>query len=82
MEATELYKATFKFNQEPNCISDEDDWEELEIECVSDLGIDASDGKFFMVIRTSKWSIDSVADLEKLVKRIKKVILKQNKNGK
>ena len=76
MEKPELYKMLFKFNQDPNCLSDVDDWEELEIECMSDLGIDASDGRFFMVLKTEKWSIDSVAELEELVERIKRVMNK------
>ena len=76
MEKPELYKMLFKFNQDPNCLSDVDDWEELEIECMADLGIDASEGRFFMVLKTEKWSIDSVADLEELVERIKRVMNK------
>lgn len=76
MEKPELYKMSFKFTQEPNCLSHEDDYEELEIECMSDLGIDASEGRFFMVLKTEKWSIDSVAELEELVERIKRVMNK------
>ena len=77
MEETELYKAVFTFTQDPNCISDSEDWEELQIELVSDLGIDASSGRCFMVLKTDKWSIDSIADLEELVERIKRVINKE-----
>jgi hypothetical protein len=82
MGKPELYTMSFKFSQEANCLSHNDDFEELEIECFSDLGIDAGDG-FFMVLKTEKWSIDSVADLEELVERIKRVMNKTEiKDGK
>jgi len=83
MGKPELYTMSFKFSQEANCLSHEDDFEELQIECMADLGIDASDGRFFMVLKTEKWSIDSVADLEELVERIKRVMNKTEiKDGK
>jgi hypothetical protein len=70
-----LEKATFKFSQDTNCLSDQDDFETLIIEAQSSLGIDRDDGCFF-VLKTKKWSIDSVEDLEKLFNRIRKVINK------
>jgi hypothetical protein len=83
MGKPELYTMSFKFSQEANCLSHEDEYEELQIECMADLGIDASDGRFFMVLKTEKWSIDSVAELEELVERIKRVMNKTEiKDGK
>jgi len=70
-----LEKATFEFSQDGNCLSDQDDFETLIIEAQSSLGIDRDDGCFF-VLKTKKWSIDSVEDLEKLFNRIRKVINK------
>jgi len=83
MGKPELYTMSFKFSQEANCLSHEDEYEELQIECMADLGIDASDGRFFMVLKTEKWSIDSVAELEEFVERIKRVMNKTEiKDGK
>jgi hypothetical protein len=68
-----LEKATFKFSQDANCLSDQDDFETLIIEAQSSLGIDRDKDCFF-ILKTEKWSIDSVEDLEKLFDRIRKVI--------
>jgi hypothetical protein len=70
-----LEKTTFKFSQDANCLSDQDDFETLIIEAQSSLGIDRDKGCFF-VLKTKKWSVDSVEDLEKLFDRIRKVINK------
>jgi hypothetical protein len=70
-----LEKATFKFSQDANCLSDQDDFETLIVEAQSSLGIDRDKGCFF-VLKTKKWSVDSVEDLEKLFDRIRKVINK------
>ena len=78
-QGTLLEEATFKFSQDGNCISGTDEYEFLEVEAVSSLGIDRDDGCFF-VLKTEKWSIDSVDDLEKLFKRIRKVILNKEEN--
>jgi len=72
-----LEEASFRFSQDANCLSESDQYEFLEIEAHSSLGIDR-DGDCFFVLKTEKWSVDSVEDLEKLFNRIKKVIL----NGK
>lgn len=72
-----LERATFEFSQEGNCLSDSDATESLIIECESSLGIDRDNGCFF-VLKTEKWSIDSVDDLEKLFNRIRKIINKQD----
>lgn len=77
LQGTLLEEATFRFSQDANCLSDDDEYEFLEIEAKSSLGIDRDEGCFF-ILKTDKWSIDGVEDLEKLFNRIKKVI----ENGK
>jgi len=74
-EEIKLERATFEFTQEPNCISDKDDYETLIVEVESDLGIDRSEGCFY-VLKTEKWSINDEKDLKKLFDRIQKVIKK------
>lgn len=76
-QGTLLEEATFRFSQDANCLSDQDEYEFLEIEAKSSLGIDRDNDCFF-ILKTDKWSIDNVEDLEKLFNRIKKVI----ENGK
>jgi hypothetical protein len=71
-----LEEATFRFSQDSNCLSDRDDYEFLEIETHSSLGIDRDEDCFF-ILRTKKWSVDSVEDLEKLFDRIRQVVLKK-----
>jgi hypothetical protein len=70
-----LERATFRFSQEPNCMSDKDDYETLIVEVESDLGIDRTDGGFY-VLKTEKWSINDEQDLKKLFDRINKIIQK------
>lgn len=70
-----LERATFEFSQDGNCISDNDAAEFLTIECESDLGIDRSEGCFY-VLKTEKWSINDEQDLKKLFDRIQKAIKK------
>jgi hypothetical protein len=70
-----LERAIFEFSQDTNCLSDQDDFETLIIEAQSSLGIDRDEDCFF-ILKTKKWSIDSVEDLEKLFNRIRKVIKK------
>ena len=70
-----LERATFEFSQDGNCISDSDAAEFLTIECESDLGIDRSEGCFY-VLKTEKWSINDEQDLRKLFDRIQTVIKK------
>lgn len=72
-----LEEASFKFSQDANSISTRDEYEFLEIEVQSPLGIDRDGGCFF-VLKTDRWSIEGAEDLEKLFNRIKKVI----ENGK
>jgi hypothetical protein len=68
-----LEEATFRFSQDGNCLSERDQYEFLEIEARASLGIDRDNDCFF-VLKTEKWSVDSIEDLEKLFNRIKKVI--------
>ena len=70
-----LERATFEFSQGGNCISHSDEAEFLTIECESDLGIDRSEGCFY-VLKTEKWSINDEQDLKKLFDRIQTVIKK------
>ena len=70
-----LEEASFKFSQDSNCISDRDEYEFLEIEARSSIGIDRDDGCFF-ILKTEKWSVDDENDLKKLFDRIQKVIKK------
>jgi hypothetical protein len=74
-EEVKLERATFEFTQEPNCMSDKDDYETLIVEVESDLGIDNTDGGFY-VLKTEKWSINDEQDLKKLFDRINKIIKK------
>ena len=71
-----LEEARFKFSQDPNCIDGGEDYESLEIEAHSSLGIDRDNDCFF-VLKTKKWSVDSAEDLEKLFDRIRKVVIKK-----
>ena len=66
--------ASFKFSQEANCLSYGDEF--LEIEAHSSLGIDRDNDCFF-VLKTEKWSVDGIEDLEKLFERIRKVVIKK-----
>lgn len=71
MEKPKLYDAKFEFNQEANCLSNED--ETLEIRCVADLGIDNS-GNCFYILKTEGWSIDNLDELKELFDRIHKTL--------
>jgi hypothetical protein len=71
-QGTLLEEASFKFSQEANCLSDEDEF--LEIEAHSSLGIDRDNDCFF-VLKTEKWSVDGIEDLEKLFDRIRKLLI-------
>lgn len=73
-EEVKLESASFEFGQEGNCV-DEEDYETITIECKSDLGIDNTEGCFY-VIKTKQWSFDSLDDLKKLFDRIDKAINK------
>lgn len=67
-----LEEASFKFSQDAHCLSD-NEYEFLEVEAKSSLGIDR-DGECFFVLKTEGWSVDSVEDLEKIFDRIRKII--------
>ena len=67
-------EASFKFSKDANCLSYEDEF--LEIEAHSSLGIDRDNDCFF-VLKTEKWSVDGIEDLEKLFERIRKVVIKK-----
>jgi len=70
-----LEEATFKFNQDGNCVNGGDEF--LEIRCDSSLGIDRDEGKStFFILKTEQWEVDSADDLQELFDRIKKIISK------
>lgn len=70
-----LEKASFEFSQDGNCVDGEEAYEFLTIEVESSLGIDRDDKEnYFFVLKTEKWSIDGVEDLQKLFDRIAKTI--------
>lgn len=71
----DLQNAKFTFTQEGNCLSRPENNEEIEIECVADIGIDNADGCFFK-ITTDGWSFDSLDELKTLLDRIQKSINK------
>jgi hypothetical protein len=72
-EEVVLERATFEFSQGANCLSNRDDFESLIIEWESDLGIDRTDGGFY-VLKTEKWSINDEKDLKLIFDRIQKLI--------
>lgn len=67
-----LEEASFRFSQDANCVSS-DEYEFIEVEAQSSLGIDR-DGECFFVLKTEGWSVDGIEGLEKLFNRIRKVI--------
>ena len=71
----ELESATFRFSQQGNCV-DKAEYETLTVEYKSDLGLDYTNGGFF-VIKTEQWSVDSVEELQKLFDRISKAMIKE-----
>jgi hypothetical protein len=75
-QGTLLEEASFKFSQDANCLSDRDQYEFLEIQAVSSIGMDRDEDCFF-VLKTKKWSVDSAEDLEKLFDRIRQVVIKK-----
>lgn len=77
MEKPQMEEARFEFSQEANCMSGNDGAEFLEITCLSDLGIDRTDGKCFYVLKTEGWSIDGVEELQELFDRISKSLKNQ-----
>ena len=73
-EKPKLDSCSFKFSQEAHCVSEIDvEYEFLEIECQSSLGIDSDDGCLF-VLKTEQWAINDEKDLKELFDRILSVI--------
>lgn len=70
--SVDLEECKFTFTQEGNTTDDEE-FEQIDIEYKSSLGLDRDKDGFF-VIKTTQWSLDSVADLDRLFQRIKKVM--------
>ena len=76
MNKVELDSASFTFVQKASCLNHSEDREKLEIECLSDLGIDCNENCFY-VLKTAYWSIDSAEDLKILFDRINKALFKK-----
>ena len=75
-QGTLLEQASFRFSQDANCLSDRDEYEFLQIEARSSIGIDRDEDCFF-ILKTEKWSVDSAEELEKLFDRIRQVVIKK-----
>lgn len=73
-----LEECTFKFSQGGNCNSKLDEYEEIEIKFESDIGIDRTEGGFF-VIKTKKWSVNDASDLKEIFDRITKIVKEKKK---
>ena len=65
---TTFEKVTFTFSQEANCLSGKED-ESIEIQYVSDIGIDRDDSGFF-IIKTDEWAVDNINELEEMFNKI------------
>ena len=80
MTKPKLEEAIFNFSQEGSCMKRTDEYEFLQIKCLSDLGIDNSEGKCFYELKTEGWSIDSIDELQELFDRISKsLFIKQDR---
>ena len=75
-QGTLLEEASFRFSQDANCLSDRDEYEFLEIEARSSIGIDRDNDCFF-ILKTDKWSLGSIEELEKLFDIIRQVVIKK-----
>jgi hypothetical protein len=63
-----LERMTFLFTQESNCV-DGGEWEMLQVECKSSLGMDYDDGAFF-VLTTEQWSVNDAEEMKELLQRV------------
>jgi len=65
-----LHHITFLFSQEANCVDgSSDDYEEIEIEVKSSLGVDYDNGGFF-VLKTKQWAINDINEMTELLQRV------------
>ena len=78
MEKPKLVKAKYIFEQEGNC--NVGGYEEIKIQYESDLGVDNTDGGFF-VIKTKSWSVNSAEDIDELFKRIESIMKKNDRES-
>lgn len=69
-----LESAKFEFTQEAHCMSD-NSIESIEIEFLSDMGVDQGKGGYF-VIKTEQWAVNDEKDLKELFDRISSIIKK------
>lgn len=73
-----LVEAKLTYEQAPNCISDEDDYERLSVE-LANGGVEADNA--FFVISTDKWSINDENDLSDIIQDFKERILNIKKES-
>ena len=70
-----LESVVFTFSQEGNCVGSTAEYEELTIEYTSDMGIDNSEGGFFVLKTTTGWSVNNENDIKELFDRVRQVDL-------
>lgn len=72
--APRLQEVKFEFAQEANCVDGPSDGEEtITIRAVSDLGLDWSEGCFY-VMETKQWAFDSLEEMSDMLKRVEKSV--------
>jgi hypothetical protein len=81
MENNEPERATLDmvsavFMQEGNCVDGGD--ETITVEYKSDLGVDNTDGGFF-VIKTEQWAFENIEEFAEMIKRVEQIM---GNNGK
>ena len=74
-QSVKLDSAIFTFTQDGDCLDEIDHYQTLTIELTSDLGIDNTNGAF-IILKTERWAINELSDLEVLINRCKQVIKK------
>jgi hypothetical protein len=71
----------FSFTQEANCVDGRsDDYEKIEIEIKSSLGIDFDNGGFF-VLKTKQWAINNATEMSELLQRVQDALDAAIKNN-
>jgi hypothetical protein len=80
-----LDNITFSFTQEGNCVDGRsDDYEKIEIQVKSSLGIDFDNGGFF-VLKTEQWAINDIEEMTEMLQRVQDaldVVIKNNPHKK
>ncbi len=69
-----LENITLTFTQESNCASEgKEEYETLEVQIESSLGIDYDGGGFF-ILKTKQWAINDVNDMIETLQRVKDIL--------